>query len=210
MPRALRPTDRTRPRKVARQERAKVTVGALLEATGIVIVKVGYARATTNRIAEVAGVNIASLYQYFPSKEALVAALIDRHFEEVFLRVGAELAPSSEVRGRDVARALVRSYFELFQNAPELHAALHRCTHAVRRVEALEDARVVVVKRVAAMLDAVASELRVDDRELAAFTVVHAVEALAIAAFTHRTEDLRSGRAAESATEVVVRYLFDL
>ncbi|HVN27197.1 MAG TPA: helix-turn-helix domain-containing protein, partial [Candidatus Binataceae bacterium] len=73
----------TSPRKSASQERSRATVDALLEATARVLIKEGYDRASTNRIAEVAGVSIGSLYQYFPSKEALVAAVIDRHTEEI-------------------------------------------------------------------------------------------------------------------------------
>ena len=45
--------------------------------------KEGYDKAYTNRIAAAAGMSIGSLYQYFPSKEALVAALIDRHTQEL-------------------------------------------------------------------------------------------------------------------------------
>ena len=71
------------PRKLASQERSRATVDALLEATTRVLLKEGYDRASTNRIAEVAGVSIGSLYQYFPSKEALVAAVIDRHQQEI-------------------------------------------------------------------------------------------------------------------------------
>src|SRR6516164_1611810 len=73
----------TNPRKLASQERSRATVDALLEATARILLKEGYDKASTNRIAEVAGVSIGSLYQYFPSKEALVAAVIDRHTQEV-------------------------------------------------------------------------------------------------------------------------------
>src|SRR6516164_8568554 len=73
----------TNPRKLASQERSHATVDALLRATTRILLKEGYDRASTNRIAEVAGVSIGSLYQYFPSKEALVAAVIDRHTQEV-------------------------------------------------------------------------------------------------------------------------------
>ena len=69
----------TNPRKSASQKRSRLTVDALLEATTRVLVKEGYDKATTNRIAAVAGVSIGSLYQYFPGKEALVAAVIERH-----------------------------------------------------------------------------------------------------------------------------------
>jgi AcrR family transcriptional regulator len=70
---------RTNPRKLASQERSRLTVDALLEATARILMKDGYDRASTNRIADAAGVSIGSLYQYFPSKEPLVAAVIDRH-----------------------------------------------------------------------------------------------------------------------------------
>jgi AcrR family transcriptional regulator len=69
----------TNPRKSASQKRSRVTVDTLLEATARVLVKQGYDRASTNRIAATAGVSIGSLYQYFPNKEALVAALVARH-----------------------------------------------------------------------------------------------------------------------------------
>jgi AcrR family transcriptional regulator len=68
----------TGPRKSAKQGRARVTVDAILEATARIVDQVGLDRATTNRIAEIAGVSVGSLYQYFPGKEALLAALIER------------------------------------------------------------------------------------------------------------------------------------
>src|SRR6185437_12667327 len=73
----------TNPRKTASQKRSRATVDALVEATARVLIKEGYDRTSTNRIASVAGVSIGSLYQYFPSKEALVAAVIERHMQEL-------------------------------------------------------------------------------------------------------------------------------
>src|SRR5688572_21841585 len=67
------------PRKLPRQERSQATVEAILEAATHILVRDGYAGLTTNRIAERAGVNVASLYQYFPGKEAIVAELRKRH-----------------------------------------------------------------------------------------------------------------------------------
>ena len=73
----------TNPRKSATQKRSRATVDALVEATARVLIREGYDRASTNKIAETAGVSIGSLYQYFPSKEALVAAVIERHTQEL-------------------------------------------------------------------------------------------------------------------------------
>ena len=66
------------PRKTAKQQRSRGTIDVLLDATARIVGQVGLDDATTNRIAEVAGVSVGSLYQYFPGKASLLAALIER------------------------------------------------------------------------------------------------------------------------------------
>src|SRR6187551_3346953 len=70
------------PRKFPRQERAKATTDAIIEASTQLLVERGYERFTTARAAERAGVSVGSLYQYFPNKAALAAAVIDRCCDE--------------------------------------------------------------------------------------------------------------------------------
>lgn len=67
-----------RPRIQPKQLRAQTTVDAILQAADIIVGREGYDNATTNRIAEVAGVSIGSLYQYFPNKESIAVALVER------------------------------------------------------------------------------------------------------------------------------------
>ena len=79
------------PRKTASQKRSRFTVEALLDATARILMKEGFDRASTNEIAATAGVSVGSLYQYFPSKEALVAVLIVAALTAIALAV----APSA-------------------------------------------------------------------------------------------------------------------
>lgn len=65
-------------RRVPRQARGAATFNAILDATGRLLDEAGPEIVTTNLVAEVAGVNIATLYQYFPSKEAILLALFQR------------------------------------------------------------------------------------------------------------------------------------
>src|ERR1700733_7246395 len=67
------------PRKQPRQARARETVEAILQAATYILLKAGYEAMTTNQVAERAGVNIASLYQYFPNKQAILGELERRH-----------------------------------------------------------------------------------------------------------------------------------
>lgn len=80
---------RTSPRKSPVQKRSKITVDVILEAAARVLAKEGAEALTTNRIAEVAGVSVGSVYQYFPNKESIVAALVDRSVEGSRSVIGA-------------------------------------------------------------------------------------------------------------------------
>jgi AcrR family transcriptional regulator len=66
------------PRKSPRQSRSIATVAVILEAATRVLARESLEGFNTNRVAEVAGVSVGSVYQYFPNKAALVTALIDR------------------------------------------------------------------------------------------------------------------------------------
>ena len=83
-----------------KRERGKQRVAALLDAGAAVFAEKGYESATMTEIAERAGAAIGSLYQFFPSKEALAEALFDRFAERwaaSFARV-EELAPGRSAR----------------------------------------------------------------------------------------------------------------
>jgi AcrR family transcriptional regulator len=65
-------------RKTPVQARAAVTVGAISEATIQVLLGDGVERLTTTRVAERAGVSVGTLYQYYPNKQAFLAAKLER------------------------------------------------------------------------------------------------------------------------------------
>src|SRR5260221_1671056 len=111
----------TYPRKSASQERSRFTVDALLEATARILVKEGFDRASTNRIAEAAGVSIGSLYQYFPSKEALVAALVERHIDEMSRDLLGEMARVAHAPLAGAGRRMVELMFRAHAVDPRLH-----------------------------------------------------------------------------------------
>jgi AcrR family transcriptional regulator len=65
-------------RKAPRQRRSAYTVDAILEAAALVLEEDGLEGFNTNAVARRAGASIGTLYQYFPSKDALILALLKR------------------------------------------------------------------------------------------------------------------------------------
>jgi AcrR family transcriptional regulator len=198
----------TKPRKDASQERSRATVDALVEATARILVREGFDKASTNRIAEVAGVSVGSLYQYFPSKEALVAAVIERHQQEIMQTVRKELA---EVMTQPVERAvrkLVAVAVEAHRVNPRLHRVLAEQIPRVGKLEALETFGRENYALFKAYLERHRDEVRVADLDLASFVCVTTIEALTHNAVLHHSlSDQAMEALTEDATRLVVGYL---
>jgi AcrR family transcriptional regulator len=176
----------TKPRKVASQERSRATVDALLEATARILVKEGFDAASTNRIAEVAGVSVGSLYQYFPSKEALVAAVIERHQQEIVQMVRGELAEALTQPVEKGVRKLVAIAVKAHRVDPKLHRVLAEQIPRVGQLEKVETFNRENYTLFRAYLERHRGELRVEDLDLASFVCVTSIEALTHNAVLHQ------------------------
>jgi AcrR family transcriptional regulator len=197
----------TSPRKSATQERSKATVDALLSATARVLVKEGYDRASTNKVAEAAGVSIGSLYQYFPSKEALVAAVIERHIGEMMEVVRSSLVRVATEPLAEAARELVRVMIDAHRIEPKLHRVLVEQIPRVGNLEQIESVDDEAIALVRTYLEAHQDEIDVVDLDLAAFVAVTSVEALTHAAVLRRPVLLDDPRFRDEVANLIVRYL---
>ena len=197
---------RTNPRKLPRQERARATIDALLEATARILKKEGFDKASTNRIAEAAGVSVGSLYQYFPSKEALVAALIERHIDEMMSLFASAFERLAGLPLIEATREMVGLHLRAHALDPRLHQVLSEQVPRIDRLDRVRDVERAVTELVRAYLALHRDELKVSNLELAAFVLVQAVEGVTHAALLHehRVDD---ERLIDEITALVIGYL---
>lgn len=129
-------------RKRPKQERSQRRVDHVLQTAAEVFAEVGFDNATTNGIAERADVSIGWLYQFFPNKEALLEALIERYVEQLHRLMRFEeldhVPLSVVIQGMcesmiafDQAHAGFKAVFMTTHASAMLHNAI------VQRVEAL-------------------------------------------------------------------------
>ncbi len=199
------PSDTDRRRK-PKQGRSKATVEAILEATAQVLVADGYDKASTNRIAKVAGVSIGSVYQYFGGKEALVTALAERHAAEMLDVMKAGLLDLLDAPLPEVARAIVRTMVKAHAVDPALHSVLNEQVPRGRDIQHLGAEIDAANELLLRFLEHRRSELRVTDFEVASFVIVHTVEGLIHAAATERPEMLQDGRLEDALVDLLQRY----
>ena len=194
------------PRKRPRQQRSQQTVAAILEATGRILVDEGYAKLNTNRVAEVAGVSIGSLYQYFPNKQALVLALAKSHLGREIERLAGMTAELQELPLAEATRKCIRALFEAFTVDVELHRAL--VTDVVNLGEPLVyelQAKAELAVRLA--LERRRDEILPKDLDLAAFFLVSAVDSIVIRGLTLAGDRFSLKTLEDEIYELVLRYL---
>ena len=195
---------RLSPRKTPRQERSRATVDALLEATTDILLREGYAKLTTNRIAERAGVNIASLYQYFPGKDAIVAELRRRHGDEQRAALRQVLAERTTGDLESTIRSLVSMGVAGHAHAPRLHRVFTEEIPALayRDIVAVDAPLFDAMRR---FLQAVAVDVR--DIDLAMWMISTISGAVIHRAAVERPEDLSTGLITEELITLLCRYL---
>ncbi|ATI80807.1 MULTISPECIES: TetR/AcrR family transcriptional regulator [Sphingomonadales] len=144
-------------KKQPRQARAVATVAAIVEAATYILSRGGLADFTSNKVAERAGVNVASFYQYFPNKEALLFHIVTKTWAEQFARLEPILtdggaSPAERLRAFvrelilveaaevELRRGLRAASVEL-RETPEFKALLERGTALFHRflADALRD-----------------------------------------------------------------------
>ncbi|MDP1821770.1 MAG: TetR/AcrR family transcriptional regulator [Archangium sp.] len=198
------------PRKKPTQARAQATVEAILRATAHILRTAGWDACNTNAVAKRAGVSIGSLYQYFPSKEALVAALAEEHATLGLgvLMEAVTAAPRGTLTFEDTVRHYIRAMVALHAVDPKLHRVL---VEQVPRLKGGLD----VVRRVSTQsaalvrswLETQRKHLRAVDLDVATFILVTAVESVAHLQVLDRPPQLDQEALVEELSELVLGYL---
>jgi len=203
-------TRRKIPRRIPAQARSKETVAIILRAAAQVLVEAAPDQVSTNLIAKVAGISVGSLYQYFPDKGAIFAALVAERVERTGRIIGGRALALLGTPLPDAVRGLVRAQFESYQDAPELGLALFE---QITRSPALQRLLIAsydsIIALVTMCLRAYTKELRVKDLDRASYLLVHAVDGMLFATVLLRREYLHDERFISETADMALRYLVD-
>lgn len=186
------------PRKKPRQARSVATVSAILEGVAQVLETDGFEKMTTTRVAERAGTSVGTLYQYYPSKEALLVAVI----EVKMARIDRALAtifdlPASATLAVKI-RAMITALIAEKSHRPRLNAELARQTPRLEQLRLIGRTLDRAQGMVRALLEAHREETAVTDPDLSAWLVVHAVNGMIDGALLGAPKRLADPRLADA------------
>jgi AcrR family transcriptional regulator len=133
------------PRKRPRQARSKATVAAILEASARLLGELGYARVTTNRIAERAGVGIGTLYEFFPNRESVIVALAQHRFGELARAIEVDLESALRLEGMAATRFLIGRLVDAVSSDRALFRVLLREAPLLRELPEVQQAQAAIL-----------------------------------------------------------------
>lgn len=194
------------PRKLPQQGRSRATCDAILEAAARIIARDGLAGFNTNAVATRAGVSIGSLYQYYPNKDALMVALIDRQQRQ---QLDNLIAAASQIEASAGLETIVRT---LVRGAMQHHRDNDLLASAIDHEEARLPVGALVGRYldqggalVGVMLARFAHQIRPIDPALAARTLPALVRAVTDAWANQSPPQLET--AEDEAVKAVLGYL---
>lgn len=192
-------------RKSPSQRRSEATVDAIMTATAQVLVSDGYSTLTTTRVAERAGVSIGTLYQYYPSKQSLIADLAERTLDKAITAMAAVagLPGSTEEK----IEALIATLLRIKNENPALSLVLPPAFFEVAGRQAIDDTLGRARKIVEGLLAEGAPDADRKDLERNAFTIVHAVDGVINGVLGDPEVDLSAAWIQEGLVALVLGYL---
>jgi AcrR family transcriptional regulator len=199
------------PRKTPRQSRSQATVDAIIEACLQLMEEGEPERITTNSIAERSGVAKGSLYQYFPDKDAILAAAFGRVLSREIEVYQAALVEWDELSLEDSIAFLVDRVLEVDQRLSKLHRGFYQTYHQSFDIGAEWQERAadsdLIVGAVRERLAENRDRLRTQNLDLAAFLLTRGLRGMVSKVLEERPDHLSSSELRDELVSLFQGYL---
>ena len=204
----MSPKNSTTLRKLPRQERSRITVEAILEATTQVLTEKGYNKTNTNLIAERAGVSIGSLYQYFPNKKSLIIALREQHSKEIEELLASKFKDLFDTPPEQAIPQLIKTVIEVHAINPRLHQVLSaEIPLSERSQEQIQQTDEHIAKLLRTYLERWRSCINPKNIDMTVFILNCTVESLCHAAVIEHPDFIKDSRFEREVSNLILAYL---
>ncbi|MDQ9038253.1 TetR family transcriptional regulator [Acinetobacter seifertii] len=166
-----------KPRKSPVQARSTATIEVLHEATIQVLLKEGIVKCNTTRIAERAGVSVGSIYQYYPNRDSLLAAVLQRHLDSVAEKIEELCLKYEKTSIKTLISALVDEIILAKLSNPEESKALYAISGERGGLDLSKRMNDRMLAAISNLLES-ASDIEFDDSQIVAEFVLGAIMGL--------------------------------
>ena len=125
-------------RKQPQQQRAKLIVDTILEATQLCVAEMGLMQVTTPKISEKSGVSVGSIYQYFENKDQIILELLRRKSDQLGLTL-KQMAMTQEQLGlKELVTLSIQFGFDMMREDNGFYIEVLKHWHGYNHSEAAQ------------------------------------------------------------------------
>lgn len=194
-------------RKKASQERSQKTVDAILEATTRILMGEATDKITTNSIAEKAGVSIGSLYQYFPTKEAILAQLVERYLDRKLDWIEKVVGDMRELPVEQAIDRMIDVFIDEKTKNLKVERALILSFSRSGDFKLLRRIDEKVIERLDRIFESFEGQIRKTNRRWTAFVAFQALRGVLFSVLTHRPDEIRDSDLRKELKILMVGFL---
>lgn len=198
----------TNPRKSPKQKRAVQTIERILHATSMLIEEQGLKGVTTNKIADKANINIATLYQYFPNKDVILVKVLEKALDGFISKLMDLLVGMQAPTLKKALELFMQQALAEFRHSEELFLELETYMRRPAGLRGYNELENKLLEQCKNLMSQISDEIKVSNLDLAFHITVNA----GLYIITRHVSD-RSGRfsddeVVDELSDMVVRYLF--
>lgn len=171
-----------------------------MEATVHILLRDGYERLNTKAVAELAGVSVGSLYQYFPNKQAILAEIIRRRTKQIIAAIVEAASTTATVE--DMARATIAAFLREKHSKLPLSRALREPMAEIDGVEIIRESAASILDLLGALLEERLARPLSDAETARMALTVSAVEGAVASLILAREDALQRPETCETLTRI--------
>ena len=194
-------------RKEPNQDRAIDTMDSILKATAHILEKEGFEKTSTNKIAAKAGVSIGSLYQYFPTKDSILALLMDRYMKSEIEMIDRVLKEKNSRTLNETIRDLMVAVMKSKKVSKRFTKIFAQKLFGFDKIDALKKVDDHMLALFKAHIKPFEAEIRTENLDMALWMSIQCVKVIPVSIMFNDNYDLEDPVVLDEMVHLIYQYL---
>lgn len=195
------------PRKQPNQERSRVTVDSIIRATAHILEREGFEKTSTNKIAEKAGVSIGSLYQYFPTKEAILSVMMENHVNKELEMINRILSEKKSHNLKETIHAIIFAAVESKRQQSRFTRIFAQKVFTLDKMDLLKRVDEKLIETFKQYLAPFEAQLRTENLDLSLQLIIQTIKLVPVALMFQNRQQLDDPRVVEELVHMAYQYI---
>lgn len=194
-------------RKEPNQSRSQDTMESIVKATAHILEKEGFEKTSTNKIAAKAGVSIGSLYQYFPTKESILALLMDKFMRSEIEMIDKVLSEHKSSTLEQTIRSIINASISTKKRNKRFTKIFAQKIFSFNKMDALKKVDDYMMDQFKIYIKPFEKDIRMENLDMSLWISIQCVKLVPVAIMFQESYDLDDPKMSDELVHLIYQYL---